>query len=152
MSFLEDNNAPQLVVDDLAKAQLLEAGRWTKFLGIIYIIFMVLIMLCAIAMGSVLNRAMVQQYGAASPMIGSGLISGLYLLIVMGLMVYPVYSLLRYSGKMKKGIQHNDQYSFNEGLRAIKGFFKYNGILLIVVIGIYLVFFIALMVGLSAFR
>ena len=127
-------------LDDTARYHLLETVRWTKFLAIIGFVitglFLVAALFIVIIGKSIL--AMTTEYpgGLAAGM-------GIIYIIAAGIYFYPVYALFKFSACMKKGILNDDRQLINDAFRYQKLMYKYMGILMIIVLGFYLLAFVA---------
>lgn len=112
-------------LDETAKAHLLETTRWTKFLGIITLVFSCL---------AVIFAASLWLFGARIGFYqGTELITTfLYLVLSAIFYLYPGIALFRFSKYMKEGIHTNNQDLINSGFRYQKAFFRYLGILTII--------------------
>jgi len=146
LSPIEENN--EFGLDATAQAHLLETVRWTKFLAIVGFIFMGLFLLIIIVMiaagpmishytenmGQPVNR---NPFGALG-MIGLGIIY----LVILCIYFYPVYALMKFSSCIKKGIRNRDQHYLNIGFRYQKNMYLYIGILTILTLASYLIFFL----------
>ena len=132
-SFRDEKNIFGLQIDEVAKSNMLETARWTKFLGIVYIIFLALFLLAMLFMGAAFS-----SLGGSSGLAALGTVGMvLYMLIMIALVIYPIYALMKYSNTIKPALLTGNQQQFNEATGSMKGFFKYIGILVIVVLGLY---------------
>lgn len=148
-SFREENKSIfNLQVDETSKAYMLETARWTKFIGIVYIIFMALYLLVMMFAGAAFTT-MSSSYGGSSAMAGMGAAGMIVMaLVVVAFVIYPILCLMRYSKNMKEGLLNANQEQFNMANANMKGLFKYTGIVLIVFLGLYALVF--LFAGLGA--
>lgn len=129
-----------ITLDDNAKANMLEIGRWGKFLAIVSIVMMVLVVLIGVASMTSLSSLASSYPGGAAAFGGFFLL--FFYLVIIALYIYPTYALYKYSTMIKEAIQNDDQFTFNEAFRHLKGAFKYMGILMLVVICIYALMFV----------
>lgn len=146
----EENN--DIRIDDIAKAHILEIGRWGKFLAIVGFImmglFIVLGLVFAVAMPSLpVEQNMDGGSAAAMGMIGGGFVFFVYV-ILAAIYFYPTWALYKYAVIIKRAIANNDQQQFNYAFGYLKGCFKYMGIVMIIILCIYAMF--ALFGGLAA--
>jgi hypothetical protein len=141
----EENTYDGIRIDDVARYNMLEMGRWGKFLAIVgFIVMAVLILL-----GVVMMVAMPAMY-TESAAIG-GLFGGFLLVLYVAaaaLYFYPTWALYKYSAGIKHALAHNDQHLFNTAFGHLKGAIKYIGIVTLVMLCIYAVIF--LFAGLAA--
>jgi hypothetical protein len=142
LNFKEDQEIFNLKVDDTAKAHLLEMMRWTRFLGILFSISIVL--LCAVFAFVM----MVYLPGLQTPVPGASVTVIVMPVLMIGFNFYPIFALLKFSSLIKKAIHDANQQQFNNALKYLKNTFRYIGILTIVLIIIYsAVFALSLMAG-----
>lgn len=134
----------ELKISEASKSFLLETTKWAKFLAILGFVGLGLMVIGAffiIALGSSLR-------GAG----GAPVIMGVVYLLVAVLYFFPTYYLYNFSVKMKKAILEIDQNNADSGFENLKSMFKFMGILAIVMISFYvLFFFVALAIGASNF-
>jgi hypothetical protein len=136
-------NASGLKITQQAKSFILETAKWAKFLAIVGFVFIGLMVIGAFFM---------LIAGAALPgMGGAGAGVGILYLLMALLYFFPTYYLLIFANKIKVGISQSIQNDVDTGFENLKSMFKFMGILMIVVLGIYALFIvIALIAGLSA--
>jgi len=127
-------------LDDTARYHLLDTVRWTKFLAIIGFVVTGLFLVVAL-----LIMVMGRSLFALSSDYSGGLTAGLGFIYIVAAAIYfyPVYALLKFSSCMKKGILNDDRMLINDAFRYQKLMYKYLGILMIIVLGFYLLVFIA---------
>lgn len=145
-TFEEQSNPPQLIVTENMRSYLYDMAGWTKFLGIVGFIFSGLMVLVALSMGA--------MFGAISQMpgmemyraLGSGVLTFILILYAL-LFLYPSLMLFSYSIKAKQGVLYADQLSLETGISKLKSFFKFYGIMMIIVIAFYILIFLLAIVG-----
>jgi len=133
-TFKEDSN---LYLNQEAQGFLKETAKWAYFLsimGFIGIGFMVVLALFIGTIFSTLNS----MSGSMTPMmgIGTGFISGLYLLIAL-LYFFPVYYLFKFSSNLKKAFKSNDNDLIHSSFEYLKSHYKFIGIFTLVFVVIY---------------
>jgi len=129
-----------LEIDNLGRAYLLETVRWTKFMAILGFIGMGLTLFTGLLL------IILMPFGTLpgnETVLNTGLARGLVYLIFPAVYFYPVYALMKFSGKMKIAINSNSQAHLNDGLRYQKSMYKYVGIFTIIAI-IFCILFIVL--------
>ncbi len=111
--------------------------KWAKFLAIIGIIFICLgfisMLLAGGAMATLLASSTVGMGAAIGPMITIGF------LLIIAMYFVPVLYLYRFSNKTKQGIQFTNQELLNGGMNNFRKFWKFVGILTIVLLVINIV-------------
>lgn len=143
MGLFDHSEEPKnLQIDEHAEYQLYETVRWGKFLGIICIVLL--------SLGIVFTAVAVIGVSAALAMTNSAetwpVTMMLFVIVAMLLYIYPIYSLLKFSGQTKKGLQIKSQEMFNDGLRHLKNLFKFIGIYIIVVVCLYVLMYVFVIV------
>lgn len=140
----------ELQLDSSAKDFLKEIGKWAYFLSIIGFIglgFLVLIAIFAGAIFSTIGSSM-PGMGAYGSSFGAGLTFA-YLLIA-ALYFFPIYYLYKFSSNVKKAFRDNDSAVLADSLGYLKSHYKFIGILMIIMLGIYALFFVfAIIAGLA---
>ena len=121
------------------KTTLAETARWGKFLAIVGFISLGLIVLLGLFMGTF----MTSMYGSANMIAALGGI-GFFLLytLIAAIYYYPIYALYRFSVLMKRSLATNDTTQFAEATRYLKNMFKYIGIVTIIMLAMYGLFFL----------
>lgn len=134
--------------DEVSKAHLLETTRWTKFLAVLGFIFTGLLAIFALAfifMGASLFASYPSEMSAS----GLGATMGFVFLISAALYFYPIYSLLKFSTCMKRGLNTGSRELINEGFRYQKNMYRFIGIMAIIVIALYLLLFVLAGIGVA---
>jgi hypothetical protein len=140
-----------LKVTEDVRSYMYETAKWTKFLSIIGFIgtgFMVLISFSVGAIMSVMDNML----GDANPYakLGTGALTVILLLSAL-LYFYPSLLLFKYSNAAKKAVLYEDQASLGIAVSKLKSFFKFWGILIIVVLAFYIIIFLfAIVAGIGA--
>jgi hypothetical protein len=126
---------------------MLETARWGKFLAIMAFIGMGLILLIGLAMAMFIPM-LGAEYAQAAEMGGWG--TGFilfYTLVIVTLYIYPAVSLYRFSKYMKLSLNTFNQEQFNTSLRNLKNIFKFVGIITIILLALYGIFFLFAILG-----
>ena len=139
--FEKQTDVLHLSIDDRARAHFFEIIRWGRFLGILSAVMTILfsvMLLLALSVQSTL--AGIQASGSLA-----GIIIGI--LFFIGIYFYPIYALIQFGSYIRNGLNNQNQEEFNRGLKMLGSFFKYIGILAIILIVLYgIIFMIALAV------
>lgn len=141
LNYNEHEEIFNLQVDEISKSHLLETMRWTRFMGIIFSISMVLV--CFVLAFVFL----VYMPGMQTPMPYAGVFTIFMCLFIIGINYYPIFAMLKFSSLMKIAIGTSDQHTFNDALRYLKNLFKYIGILTIIIVSFYGLVFILSLLG-----
>ena len=146
-SKINDNNqieATQINIPAQSINDLLETGKWTKFLSIMGFIFVGFMVIAAFFMGTILSGIS----GEESTMPIPGFMVGFIYLVMAGLYFFPVLYLFKFSTNIKKALSSNDYKGFNLAISNLKSHYKFIGILTVTMLGLY--FFIFVGAGLVA--
>jgi hypothetical protein len=133
-----------LKIDDTAKAYMLEAGRWARFLAVIGFIIMGLFVVGGVVVGFYSAALGLTEYGGK---FGVGMFA-LYL-VFAAIYFYPVYSLFKFSSYSRHAVATNDQQQFNRSLFYLKNQFKFWGVLTILLLAIYGISIVLIIVGIA---
>lgn len=127
-----------LVITEDIRSYIYETAKWAKFLSIVGFVFCVLIVICAFFVPAVLSS--MASMGRPNPLagVGSAAITIIYLLIGL-LYFYPSLMLFKYATAAQKAVLFLDQQSLGEAMSKMKSFFKFWGILTVIIIGFYAV-------------
>lgn len=148
-SNFDNHNIFNLVIDEEGKAQLLETARWTMFLSIIGFVILALLILAGIFFGIVLSAAsgMAGINGMMGMPAGAGGAVIVFYLLMALFYFFPTYFLYKFSALIKPAILSNNQEQFNLALSYQRRMFKFFGILMIIVLGLYALMFIFMILG-----
>lgn len=127
-----------LIVTEEIRSYLYDSARWTNFLSIVGFVTAGLIILSALTVSSVLNT--MTAAGGMSPALakigGTGL--AFVLFIYAMIVFYPSLLLYKYSTYAKKAVLYGSQVELESAMKKMKDYFKYCGILTIVLIAFYI--------------
>ncbi|TDQ06964.1 DUF5362 family protein [Pedobacter metabolipauper] len=147
----ESPEVPVLVITEDIRSYVYETAKWAKFLAIVGFVFCALIIIAAFSVGAIMGTlsTMTPGMGAFGKM-GAGFLTVIYLIFGL-LYFYPSLMLFKYANAAKRAILFSDQLSLSEAMGKMKSFFKFYGILMIIVISIYaLIFLFAIVAGIGA--
>ncbi|HLI94324.1 MAG TPA: hypothetical protein VKU83_11960 [Puia sp.] len=120
----------QMHVDYEGGQILRETVRWSRFLSVAGIIGLALCLLVVAFAGSALLAALSRVAPGIDALGGiAGAIVLTAVLIVAAIFGFLVYMLYRFSVLTRRGIDHQDQAAFVEGMRCLKIYFVGSGIL-----------------------
>ena len=131
-------NTNDLGLSNAAMGFLQETGKWAKFMSIMGFIglgFMVIAALFLMMAGSALSQNM-----AGMPVSTS--MFGLVYLIIAGLYFVPIYYLYNFSVKIQQAIANKNSQVLEKSFEFLKSHYKFIGILMIVMLGLYVLMFI----------
>jgi hypothetical protein len=96
--------------------------------------------------GSLMGRMMPVMGDSGMTALGSGFF-GVFIIVMSLIMFFPALYLWNFSSKIRKAFNNNDQPLLTESLKNLKSFFKFYGILLIVLLSFYALALIAAIIG-----
>jgi len=139
-----DSHQPGLLQTDYVRAMLSSTAKWAKFLGIMGFIACGFILLAALSLFMLGNNLSEIPNMPASM---TGGLLGTFYLLVAAFYFFPSRYLYQYAEKLNLAIQSEDETQLILALDKNKSFFKFMGIMTIVVIGLYVLMFIGLIAG-----
>lgn len=103
-----------------------ETVRWSKFLSIVGMAGLGIYLLVVLVGGTFIAALVQQTYGLE----GAGVVGLVIVIIVaiLAVLVFLVIMLYRFSVLTRRGIEAQDQETFNRGLKSLKVYFLINGI------------------------
>lgn len=145
---IETDVTNEFVLSKNAIKFLKEMAKWSYFLSILGFVFLALLIGVAIFVESILYKLNTIG-GSMNPMIGigTGFISGLYLIVAL-INFFPIYYLFRFSSKMKNAFKFNDNQELNASFEYLKSHYKFIGIMALIFVSFYaVIFFMMFIVG-----
>ncbi|MCD8539943.1 MAG: DUF5362 domain-containing protein [Leadbetterella sp.] len=131
-------------VDSTGQQYLKETARWAKFLAIVGFVMTGFIVLAALFAGTLLSTlSAVSSELAFFPTAG---ITILYL-FVAGLYFFPCLFLFQASQKLTLALQSGSSEELTTAFEKLKNFFRFVGIMTLVIISLYALFFVFLVLG-----
>ena len=123
-----------LQINSIAENHLTEIAKWGKFLAIVGFIFSGIMVIIAFAVG----RNMEKLSGNNSAY-NAGVSAGvtIFYLIIAVLMFFPFLFLYKFSVKMQQALRSISQEAFEMSFQNLKTMFKFQGILAIIVLIIW---------------
>ena len=125
-------------VDNQIKQTFMEMAKWTQFLAVLGFVFLGLMVLAGFGMAFAF-KSMGNMTGMGSLGAFSGVALMFVYLIIAGIYFYPTYALYKYSSGIKVAMRTNNKHLFNQSVGYLKSFFKFFGIIMVIVLGIYAV-------------
>src|SRR5664279_213753 len=138
-----------LHLDQQSANYLSEAARWGRLLSIVGFIYCGLMAVCGLFLGSMMTRMMSSSIGGTDAVIsgvGTAFIS--FFIILMALILFfPAYYLFNFYSKVRRALRNNDQAVLADSLKNLKSYFKFFGILIIIVLSFYALALISAIIG-----
>jgi hypothetical protein len=137
----DQNQQPEpviLTITEDVRSFIYETSKWTKFLSIVGFVFTGFMILLSLSVGAIMSsmNSMVGAQNNPYAAMGSGFLTVL-LLITAAIYFYPSFILFKFSNAAKQAVLYGDQDSLGIAMGKMKSFFKFWGILLIVLLGFY---------------
>jgi len=129
-----NTNLFELQIDANAQAILRETSKWAKFLSIVGFIFCGILLVIGIFAAS-LFATMSTQYGSPMPAQMGGLMTGFYIFYAV-IYFFPCLFLFRFSTRTQVALRSNDQLQLSTALGSLKSYFKFFGILTIIILSL----------------
>lgn len=131
-----------LSIDPITRAHLTDTAKWARFLAITGIVLLSLAVLFTVLTLTVLPNTIftgVSYNGAGQDEMTTNvkIVSAILMLIFFVIAFFPMWYLLRFAYKMKTALYSNDQEALNNSFLNIKRYFRYVGIIMIIVLAIY---------------
>jgi len=145
-----------LTIDPVTKANLTETAKWARFLAIVGMIVVVLALAITVYSVTVLGNMGSPLSPDASyninPAFNDSMKIGLIIgsVIMLAVAFFPLLFLLRFANGMRSAINGNDQQRLNASFQNLKIYFRYLGILVLIVLVIYAIVFTLTIVGIAA--
>jgi hypothetical protein len=139
---LDKNLSDQLELNGRAINYLREAAKWGKFIGIIGFVMIGIFVVFAVFMGAIFGGTAAMSnmsYGMGA--MSGGMITGTYLVMAL-IYFFPTLYLYRFSVRTARALRDSNSELLTDGVGQLKSMFKFMGILMIVIIGLYAIIFI----------
>jgi hypothetical protein len=153
---MEENQAVPLFglgIDPSTKAQLSETARWAKFLAILGFVMMGLAVLLFVFAGTFFATLGRGTYRSATGELNpvaqgfAGAFQFIFLILMVAVYFFPCLFLYLFANRMKTALAANDQQSLNSSFQNLKKFFRFIGILTIILLSFYAVIIFSLLSG-----
>ncbi|SFD71538.1 DUF5362 family protein [Flavobacterium phragmitis] len=137
----------ELQLDTTAKDFVKEIAKWAYFLSIIGFIGIGLLLIIAVFAGAIFSAM-----GSTMPGMGAyggsfGAAMGAIYFLMAAFYFFPVYYLFKFSSNAKKAFRDNDSEALTSSFGYLKSHYKFIGILMIVLLAIYALFFLFAVLG-----
>jgi heme/copper-type cytochrome/quinol oxidase subunit 2 len=124
-----------------------ETARWSRLLSIIGFIYCGFMVIIGLFFGSMMSRLMSGMGGETAMPAMSGVFFSFFFILMSLILFFPSYYLFNFSSKMRRAIRNNEQDSLTDSLKNLKSFFKFYGIVVIIVLSFYALVIIATVIG-----
>jgi len=130
-----EQNTQVLEVTENAKKYLKSTASWSLFFAVLGFIGVAILVICGIAV-----MLMGDFFGVD---LGYMSFFGIFYIALGIVMVFPALYLLSFSQKTKKALVDQDTMVMEEAFKNMKSYWKFTGIMAIVIISLYFVVFLA---------
>ncbi len=141
---LDTNFAEGLHLNHESRGYLKETAKWARFLAILSFVMLGLFMLLGLFAGAFMSFMMADIPGAE--MIPSGLITAYFLVAVL-IGFFPTMYLYRFASKMNIALQNEDEIALTGSFSNIKSYYKFIGILTLIMLIFYAIALIFALIG-----
>lgn len=130
-----------LAVNPEIKNYLIEAAKWARFMGLVGYVFVGLLVVGAFSVSAFMNFVSkrsptgLAENPAASTAFTVAM--GAYFLVIALVYYFPSRYLHQFGVKTILALRHNEQISFTHAFSQLKSFFKFFGILTLIVLVFY---------------
>jgi hypothetical protein len=143
-----DSGRERLTLNNEAIQSLKETRKWTTFFGILGILMIAILLVTSLIMAFVLPLL---NENAGTP-INPVLFSAIYL-VMGGIYILPVIYLMRFGSLIRKAFLESSDQLVGLALKNLALHFRTVGIITIVMIGLYILFIIAMVIfGMGMFN
>ena len=136
---------PLVITEDI-RSYLYDTAKWTKFLSIVGFVITALVAMMGFGAGAFVAVLAKMSPGNPLAAMGSGFLT-VYFLVIALLYFYPSLLLFKHSNAANKAILYGDQDSLADAMVNLRSFFKFWGILMIVLISFYILTIILFIVA-----
>lgn len=135
-----------LIITEDIRSYLYDTAKWTKFLAVVGFVISALVAMMGLGAGAFVSVLAKMSPGNPLGAMGPGFLT-VYFLVIALLYFYPSLLLYKHANAANKAILYGDQDSLAEAMINLKSFFKFWGILMIVLISFYLLTIILVVVA-----
>lgn len=143
-----DTNETGLSITHESRNYLQETAKWGKFLAIVGFVFVGFMVLVALFAGSLMGATM-GELGIP----GGAIFFTLLYLALAAIYFFPCLYLYHFSSKTKMALLTNSTPILTESLKNLKSLYKFMGIFMAIILGLYALMFVGsfLFLGASGF-
>lgn len=140
----EEDEVNALWVTEDVRSYLYEMAKWTRFLAVVGFVFSTIIAITAFSAGALLSA--ISAVSPTNPLLklGSAGLTIFYLLIAF-IQFYPSLMLYKFSKAATTAVLYADQTSLDLAMAKLKSFFKFCGIVTLIIISLYIMMILMIM-------
>jgi len=146
---LMDDSFEDLRVSDRMKSMLKEIAKWAKFLSIIGFIGIGLMVIVALFAGTMMaSMSGMDEFGGG---VGMGSLITIIYLAIAALYFFPVLYLYQFAAGAQRALASGNNADIETSFEYLRKHYRFLGILMIILLGIYALIFVISIVGAAAF-
>ncbi|QNK61927.1 hypothetical protein H7F33_15380 [Pedobacter sp. PAMC26386] len=145
----EDAEVDALWITEDIRSYIYDAAKWTRFLSIVGFVLTAMCVMSAFSVAPMLEALSKTMPGNPMLKLGPAVWTIVYLLFAL-LQFYPSFLLYKFSTSANKAVLFADQPSLGEAISKLKSFFKFWGILTLVIISLYILMIVLVIAGQAA--
>lgn len=154
---MEENHSSSLFslsIDPVTKSHLNDTAKWARFLAIAGIVLLSLALIFTILSVTVFPNSTYSRLtvnGVEEEQLTATMKIVLAICITIAFLIafFPMWYLLQFSNQMKKALYNNDQQALNFSFLNIKRYFRYVGIIMMIVLVVYGLAFVFVGLGIA---
>jgi len=154
---MEENHSSSLFslsIDPVTKSHLNDTAKWARFLAIAGIVLLSLALIFTILSVTVFPNSTYSRLtvnGVEEERLTATMKIVLAICITIAFLIafFPMWYLLQFSNQMKKALYNNDQQALNFSFLNIKRYFRYVGIIMMIVLVVYGLAFVFVGLGIA---
>ena len=147
--FYMEQNQPlfSLTIEPITKAHLVDAAKWARFLAIAGMVLLAIALLFAFLTATVWANRDNMRFGIDGRE-GMELTTAtrigylVFTIVALAVAFFPLLFLLQFSSKLRTALAANQQDDLNVAFQSLKKYFRYVGIILLIIVAIYALTFI----------
>ena len=152
MENIEEKEQEVLIITEDIRSYIYETAKWCNFLSVVGFVFSAFMVMASFGVGSfmtVMNNTVGPENNPYAAL-GPGILTVFCLLFAL-MYFYPSLLLFKYANAAKKAVLFADQPTLSIAMSKMKSFFKFWGILTIVMLSLYaLLILFGIIAGISA--
>ncbi len=143
-------NTSELGITSDVKSFLAETARWANFIAIVGFVLLGLLVLAGIFFGTMLGALAGETGMPGGAGIAGGMMSAVNIILAL-IVFFPLLYLFRFAKNTKQALRSNDQSTLTSAFENLKSHYKFNGILMIIILGIYALGLVVAIFGVAFF-
>ncbi|WP_442590533.1 DUF5362 family protein [Pedobacter sp. AW31-3R] len=146
----ENEEVDALWISEDIRSYIYDTAKWTRFLAIVGFVFSALVAISAFSVDAIFSSIAAANPGNPLLQLNPMVLTVMYLLFAL-VIFYPSFLLFKFSSSANQAVLFADQPSLTVAMNKLKSYFKFWGIMTIIVIGFYVLAIVSVvLLGLSA--